>query len=69
VALAITGFAGPGGEKDEEGRVHFAAGHANGMPSRLKCGRLRLPRGATFTVAPHLQIINYPGCFSRFAGI
>jgi hypothetical protein len=24
---------------------------------------------APFTVAPHLQIINYPGCFSRFAGI
>lgn len=30
VALAITGFAGPGDEKDEEGLVHFAAGHANG---------------------------------------
>lgn len=30
VALAITGFAGPGGEGDEEGLVHFAAGHANG---------------------------------------
>lgn len=32
VALAITGFAGPGGEKDEEGLVHFAAGRANGEP-------------------------------------
>ena len=30
VALAITGFAGPGGQKDEEGLVHFAGGHANG---------------------------------------
>lgn len=30
VALSITGFAGPGGEDDEEGLVHFAAGHANG---------------------------------------
>jgi hypothetical protein len=24
---------------------------------------------ADFTVAPHLQIINYPGCFSPLAGI
>ena len=30
VVLAITGFAGPGSEKDEEGLVHFTAGHANG---------------------------------------
>lgn len=30
VALAITGFAGPAGEKDEEGLVHFGAAHANG---------------------------------------
>ena len=30
IALSITGFAGPGGESDEEGLVHFAAGHANG---------------------------------------
>jgi hypothetical protein len=22
-----------------------------------------------FTIAPHLQTINYRGCFSRFAGI
>lgn len=30
VSLSITGFAGPGDEKDEEGLVHFAAAHANG---------------------------------------
>lgn len=30
VALSITGFAEPGGEKAEEGLVHFAAAHANG---------------------------------------
>lgn len=35
-ALSITGFAGPGGKKDEEGLVHFAAGHANGKPCNGK---------------------------------
>jgi len=42
------------------------------MASRLSGGLERLiPAAATiaFTVAPHLQIINYPGCFSRFVGI
>jgi hypothetical protein len=26
-------------------------------------------RTLAFTIAPHLQIINYPGRFSRFVGI
>jgi hypothetical protein len=39
-----------------------------GFGSALK----RLIRAApalAFTVAPHLQLINYLGCFSPFAGI
>jgi hypothetical protein len=31
--------------------------------------RLITPSPATFTVAPHLQIINYPDFFSPVAGI
>ena len=30
IGVAITGFAGPGGEGDEEGLVHFACGPFNG---------------------------------------
>ncbi|WP_338445503.1 CinA family protein [Pelagerythrobacter marensis] len=30
VGVAITGFAGPGGESDEEGLVHFACGRFDG---------------------------------------
>lgn len=30
IAVAITGFAGPGGDDDEEGLVHFACGRTNG---------------------------------------
>lgn len=30
ITIAVTGFAGPGGPGDEEGLVHFAAGHGNG---------------------------------------
>lgn len=30
VALAITGFAGPGGDSEEEGLVHFACARKNG---------------------------------------
>ncbi len=30
IALAVTGFAGPGGDDDEEGLVHFACARRNG---------------------------------------
>ena len=33
VAVSITGFAGPGGEDDEEGLVHFACGRFEGQIS------------------------------------
>jgi len=39
-----------------------------GFGFRPKTGRPgRIP--LAFTVAPHLQIINYRGCFSPFVGI
>jgi hypothetical protein len=38
---------------------------ASDRPSRLAIRPVRF----AFTVAPHLQIINYRGCFSPFVGI
>jgi hypothetical protein len=40
----------------------------SGHSARVNAGRcLRIP--IAFTLAPHLQLINYHGCFSPFAGI
>jgi hypothetical protein len=42
-----------------------ARGHAFPDHALAVCGTILL----AFTIAPHLQIINYRGCFSAFAGI
>ncbi|QWC55970.1 nicotinamide-nucleotide amidohydrolase family protein [Erythrobacter sp. 3-20A1M] len=37
VALSVTGFAGPGGDDDEEGLVHFACVRDGGEPLHREC--------------------------------
>jgi hypothetical protein len=39
------------------------------MPSRLTIPVISALRVLGFTIAPHLQTINYRGRFSRFVGI
>ncbi|AKM11691.1 CinA family protein [Croceicoccus naphthovorans] len=50
IAIAITGFAGPGGEGDEEGLVHFACARGQSLRHREKhfgpIGRDRVRRHA-----------------------
>jgi hypothetical protein len=41
----------------------------NGRISLTENGVIPTARLPAFTVAPHLQPINYRGCFSPFAGI
>jgi hypothetical protein len=38
------------------------------LPKRRNAG-ISAMRALAFTLAPHLQMINYPGRFSRFVGI
>jgi hypothetical protein len=46
--------------------------HARALPSWIAIGPKSAHPGRAplaFTVAPHLQLINYRGCFCRFVGI
>jgi hypothetical protein len=46
--------------------------HQSALKIPHRIGPKRWPSSGialAFTVAPHLQIINYRGCFSPFAGI
>jgi hypothetical protein len=46
--------------------------HAPALPNRIEIGLNPLipaARPLAFTVVPHLQLINYRGCFCRFVGI
>jgi hypothetical protein len=40
-----------------------------GFGNRPKNRAFRPHSALAFTIAPHLQIINYRGCFSPFGGI
>jgi hypothetical protein len=45
--------------------ISFRESNSDRPPKRV----IPAARALAFTVAPHLQLINYRGCFSRFAGI
>ena len=53
--------------RDTRGIGPFAVTEGSRLASNLF--QPGTPDALAFTVAPHLQIINYRGCFSPFAGI
>jgi hypothetical protein len=49
--------------------LHIGFGSALKWPIRAVLSRRMGCPALAFTLAPHLQIINHRGCFSRIAGI
>jgi hypothetical protein len=48
--------------------LYFCPTLPNSIPAGPKSG-IPAASALAFTVAPHLQLINYRGCFCRFDGI
>ncbi|MGK7650981.1 CinA family protein [Roseovarius sp. B08] len=65
VAMSVTGFAGPGGEGDEEGLVHFAVAREGERPTHLErsfgaIGRDQIRQRSLETVLDLLERVLCP---------